>query len=205
MSAAEVPGPRLFALSEDVAGTSTEVRVYAPHGSPPAAGTVRVRRAEVGLFMSRVVASGRHRAGGFHVEAMSAPGNTSTYVYRWMHEVGHIERASCRFIAAPEEEERGIALLDMDLSTIDQAPGHYYVSMRQGRRSALLLGPFGDHFTALLKVDATRRFVVDRYESDPKVVSAAFGTARVPLDAPAPKGVLNPQILERPASVGPRP
>lgn len=45
----------------------------------------------------------------------------------------------------------------MRRSEPDTAEGNYYVSVRDGRRSSLLVGPFpNDHATALRFVDAAR-------------------------------------------------
>ncbi len=75
-----------------------------------------------------------------------------------------------------------------DDQKIDHRPGHYYVSIIDGSRSSLLLGPFPRHMTALLKVSAVRRKAV---EIDAKAHFYAFGTARVPAEDTAPIGRLN--------------
>jgi hypothetical protein len=59
----------------------------------------------------------------------------------------------------------------------DAAPGNYYVTVRDGERYALLLGPFtNDHQRALDAVEEVRRVAE---ELDPRASWYAFGTARV--------------------------
>lgn len=71
----------------------------------------------------------------------------------------------------------------------DVKPGNYYVSVRDGKRSAFLLGPYeNDHATALTMVNAAAQLA---YELDPKAAFYAFGTARVDLDEEASPGRLN--------------
>lgn len=73
---------------------------------------------------------------------------------------------------------------------VDERPGHYYVSVIDGRRWALLYGPFARHADALAALETARRVAVD---ADARAWFYAFGTARVEPDgvAPAPAGVLN--------------
>lgn len=72
--------------------------------------------------------------------------------------------------------------------TPDTQPGHYYVSMIDGPRTALLAGPFkNDHPAALALVDRAAKLAA---EVDPKAHFYAFGTARMPDDYTKP-GVLN--------------
>ena len=40
---------------------------------------------------------------------------------------------------------------------LDQRPGFYYVSVRDGGRTGLLAGPFAKHAEAILLVDEARR------------------------------------------------
>lgn len=61
----------------------------------------------------------------------------------------------------------------------DTKPGHYYVSVRDGDRTALLLGPFAHHEAALDAVDEVREA---GYRVDPKAAFYAFGTCRLPDD-----------------------
>ena len=64
---------------------------------------------------------------------------------------------------------------------IDERPGAYYVSVRDGERFGLLTGPFATHAEALAAVRATR---VVAQAKDVKSAFYAFGTARLELGAP---------------------
>lgn len=67
--------------------------------------------------------------------------------------------------------------------------GYYYVSMVDGNRRALLLGPFkNDHRAALAMVNAVKR---KAQELDPKAIWYGFGTARLQLGETPPPGTLN--------------
>lgn len=67
--------------------------------------------------------------------------------------------------------------------TPDPRPGHYYVSATEGRRYALLLGPYATHQEAIDTVDLARLECTAR---DPRAVWWAYGTSRLPLDHPNP-------------------
>jgi len=58
---------------------------------------------------------------------------------------------------------------------INNSPGNYYVSVVDGSRSSLLLGPFSKHMEALLKVEAVRKLA---NELEPKSHFYGFGTAK---------------------------
>lgn len=75
----------------------------------------------------------------------------------------------------------------------DTAPGAYYVTARDGERTAFLLGPFhNDHATALAKVREVRRVAESL---DPRAVWWAFGTGRLDATLIAfPAGKLNDRI-----------
>lgn len=70
----------------------------------------------------------------------------------------------------------------------DPRPGAYYVSARDAKRYALLLGPFDNHADALAQVDAAKR---KAYELDPRASFYAFGTLRLADDVNHPSGSLN--------------
>jgi hypothetical protein len=72
----------------------------------------------------------------------------------------------------------------------DTQPGYYYVSVIDGTRFGLLLGPFeNDHVKALNMVEAVRK---KAEELDPWGAFYGFGTCRVPLDTQdPPEGRLN--------------
>ena len=58
------------------------------------------------------------------------------------------------------------------LPSIQTRPGaRFYVSMIDGPRKVLLLGPYASHMTALANVERGRRLACDRFPF------AAFGTA----------------------------
>ncbi|HEY6020838.1 MAG TPA: hypothetical protein VIY48_13350 [Candidatus Paceibacterota bacterium] len=76
----------------------------------------------------------------------------------------------------------------------DTKPGEYYVSVIDGKRTALLLGPFtNDHAAALAMVDRVR---AKAEEIDPRAVWYSFGTVRLPSDDSVPirAGKLNAQF-----------
>lgn len=73
----------------------------------------------------------------------------------------------------------------------DGKTGHYYVTIRDRGKTAVLLGPFTQttpgtvaHRKALGAVAACRREVRDRGFTD--VAFAEYGTTRIPLDYPNP-------------------
>lgn len=74
-----------------------------------------------------------------------------------------------------------------DLEEPDPRPGNYYVSVIEGKRYALLYGPFTRHQDAL---DAVERVRAKAYELDRYSHWYAFGTARAPDDYNKP-GKLN--------------
>jgi len=64
----------------------------------------------------------------------------------------------------------------------DTKKGSYYVSVIDGSRYVLALGPFiNDHQAALDRVDAVRDYVRDH---DPRGHFYSFGTARTDSDRP---------------------
>jgi len=70
------------------------------------------------------------------------------------------------------------------MQTPDTKQGEYYVSVVDGKRTALLLGPFtNDHAKALSMVDAVR---AKAEELDPRAIWYAFGTVRLPGDDSVP-------------------
>lgn len=60
--------------------------------------------------------------------------------------------------------------------TVDPQPGNYYVSVVNGPRFALALGPFPAHQEALDKVDAVRAMAMDR---DGFAAFWSYGTVRM--------------------------
>lgn len=79
----------------------------------------------------------------------------------------------------------------------DNRPGHYYVSVRDGRRWSLLYGPFARHADALAAVVMVEQAA---YKVDARSWWYAFGTARLaPEDGPGPAGALNSILPPIPA------
>jgi hypothetical protein len=70
-------------------------------------------------------------------------------------------------------------------------PRDYYVSLRRGKRTALLAGPFKTHTEALATVD---RAVKMANELDQWAWFDAFGTMSLPRDAGNPIGRLNDRL-----------
>lgn len=68
----------------------------------------------------------------------------------------------------------------------DTAPGPYYVSVKDGGRSAFLSGPYETHPEALALVDRARAIC---QELDPRSAFYAFGTCRMK-DGSRPPAVL---------------
>lgn len=66
----------------------------------------------------------------------------------------------------------------------DQQPGEYYVSVIDGNRKALLLGPFtNNHQAAIDHIEIARELA---YQFDPRSHWYAFGTCRLPGDDSVP-------------------
>jgi hypothetical protein len=73
----------------------------------------------------------------------------------------------------------------------DTAPGNYYVSVRDGTRAGLLVGPFpNDHAGALAWVVAAQR---KAEEVDPWAAFYGFGTVRMKQTYDEP-GILNEML-----------
>lgn len=79
----------------------------------------------------------------------------------------------------------------------DPQPGNYYVSVRDGERSGLLLGPFAnDHATALRWIDPVRRKAETLND---RAHWYGFGTARAtpPYDKPGLLNELFPEAFKK--------
>lgn len=76
---------------------------------------------------------------------------------------------------------------------LDTRLGAYYVSVQDGKRTALLAGPWPTHREALDMVDTVRALA---QSLDPRGAFYAFGTARLPDDDSVPLryGSLNAQL-----------
>jgi len=73
----------------------------------------------------------------------------------------------------------------------DTRPGNYYVSIIDGSRTSLALGPFPTHEAALLQVGEVREFLKD----DPMAAFYAYGTARLMDEVEPHIGILNDEII----------
>lgn len=75
----------------------------------------------------------------------------------------------------------------------DPRPGNYYVSVVDGKRRALLAGPWPSHAEALARVDEVTRIAC---KLDPRGCWYLFGTCRLPDDDSIPirAGSLNAQL-----------
>lgn len=86
-----------------------------------------------------------------------------------------------------------VAMLDRDITTVDSAPGWYYVTARNDSgRAAFLLGPYEQHIDALLMVSRASVHLRDKL---PDAAWYAYGTARVAMEGVPPKARLNDEIL----------
>lgn len=59
---------------------------------------------------------------------------------------------------------------------IDDRPGRYYVTVRDGQRHGFLLGPYDSHLEALENTDRGKALAE---KADPRAHWYAFGTARL--------------------------
>jgi hypothetical protein len=80
------------------------------------------------------------------------------------------------------------------IEELDDRPGHYYVSVVDGDRYGLVSGPYHRHEAALRDVDRVRAVAMEVARDD--AVWAAWGTARLPLEAEAPLGRLQKAGIE---------
>jgi hypothetical protein len=78
-------------------------------------------------------------------------------------------------------------------------PGGFYVTAKAGSRTAWLLGPYGDHATALAHVDAGRLFA---RAADPRAHFYTYGTSRQ-VEGERRPGVLNERAMAWQASLIP--
>ena len=75
--------------------------------------------------------------------------------------------------------------------TSDVKNGHYYVSILNGSRKCLALGPFtNNHIAALSQVEQVNDYVSEHY---PGGWFYAYGTCRIVTNNP-PAGILNKQL-----------
>jgi hypothetical protein len=72
----------------------------------------------------------------------------------------------------------------------DGEPGGFYVTARDGRRTAWLLGPYTTHGEALDRVADGSRLA---RQADDRAAFYAFGTTRI-VSGPRPAGVLNSRL-----------
>ena len=84
------------------------------------------------------------------------------------------------------------------LAEADARPGRYYVTARDGGRTAFLLGPFTQptwgkeaHARANGALAAARRYCSDNFAKGPFF---QYGTCWMPLLGPAPEGKLNGKV-----------
>lgn len=70
-------------------------------------------------------------------------------------------------------------------------PRDYYVTLRRGKRTALLVGPFTTHTEALQWVDPAQRMASDL---DPWAHFDLYGTASLTRDPANPVGKLNERL-----------
>lgn len=78
----------------------------------------------------------------------------------------------------------------------DPRPGLYYVSVVDGGRYALALGPFDTHAEALARVDDVRDYCHD-YDGKTRSWFWGYGTCRIePSDDEPKRGTLNVQFGE---------
>lgn len=74
----------------------------------------------------------------------------------------------------------------------DLRPGHYYVSVLDGSRYALALGPFETHAEALAEVKAVQAYCNEKSD---RAWFYGYGTCRLLKEEEAPAGKLNSDLL----------
>lgn len=74
----------------------------------------------------------------------------------------------------------------------DPTPGNYYVSVVDGPRTCILLGPFREHVLALAKVDACRARAV---AVNDWAWFYSYGTCKMPEDYTKP-GLFNGELYD---------
>ena len=152
-----------------------------------------LRRDEVGTFPEPREVDVAFHEGKYFAEAISAPGNQTTYPYMLMKKVGALNRQSGEIVAVDEESTQLVGATKWDLMKVDQRVGNYYVTMRRDDgKSVSLLGPFLRHVDALLRVQSARNHVIDSIAG---ATWFSFGTARVDAEKMAPAGKLNGVLL----------
>lgn len=136
------------------------------------------------------------RAGIPYVDAMSAPGNQSTYTYMLLEEVGKVDRETLRFSPVGPGARKFFGMTQWDRYAVDQKPGRYFVTARnEAGKTACLLGPFARHIEALVMVDRARNLVPEKFGPDAWWLS--YGTVRVDMSQPNDpvRGKLNDDLL----------
>lgn len=187
--------PTLFAIGDELR-LADRVSLYAPvrYGTSADCMAAVLRRSGLHDFAGPISRTVRTDDGLSFFDGISAPGNSTTYTYMLMREVGILDRANGQFIAS--EEKQLIGMTKWDRTEVDQRPGLYYVNAQKDgetKENALLLGPFPSHIDALLKVHAASNHVAN-LNSDG--VWLSYGTVKVDTTADeAPRGRLNDVLL----------
>lgn len=193
--AENAPEPILYAMLGEVE-RGDQIRLYEPvrFATGDQVGSAVLRRDEVGEFKGGAIKAVCTEAGMTFFDAVSAPGNQTTYTYMLLREVSTVNRASRE--VTPVAHGQCVGLTVWDRVSVDQRPGMYYVTARkEGNppQEALLLGPFSQHLDAMLANNMASRHVIDTVRDG---FDYSYGTVRLDVDADAaPVGRFNDVLL----------
>ncbi len=191
------PEPSLFAIGDELRGAQ-RVPLYEPvrFATGDEMASAVLRRGGMADFRGPPSKAVRTETGLSFFEAVSAPGNQTTYTYMLVREVAVLDREAGQIV--PSEGKPLVGMTKWDRMEVDQRPGLYYVNARQEGnppKDALLLGPFEKHLDALLRTQKASNYVA---ENNRDGVWLSYGTVRLDTTPEAaPRGKLNGVLLTR--------
>ena len=191
------PEPSLFAIGDELRGAQ-RVPLYEPvrFATDDEMASAVLRRGGMADFRGPPSKAVRTETGLSFFEAVSAPGNQTTYTYMLMREVAVLDREAGLIV--PSEGKPLVGMTKWDRMEVDQRPGLYYVNARQEGnppKDALLLGPFEKHLDALLRTQKASNYVAENHRDG---VWFSYGTVRLDTTPEAaPRGKLNGVLLTR--------
>lgn len=191
------PEPSLFAIGDELRGAQ-RMPLYEPvrFATDDEMVSAVLRRGGMADFRGPPSKAVRTETGLSFFEAVSAPGNQTTYTYMLMREVAVLDREAGLIV--PSEGKPLVGMTKWDRMEVDQRPGLYYVNARQEGsppKDALLLGPFEKHLDALLRTQKASNYVAENHRDG---VWFSYGTVRLDTTPEAaPRGKLNGVLLTR--------